>query len=72
MGLLPAVLEIDALSVVNLVLSKEETYSELGIAIAEIVDYQRLHGIISLSFVRREANVLAHAMAKYASGVADE
>ncbi|KAL5834693.1 hypothetical protein ACOSQ4_014190 [Xanthoceras sorbifolium] len=72
MGLLTIILEKGALSMVNMVLSKEETYFELRNVIVEIVDYQQLHGIIYLSFVCPEANVLAYDMGKYASSVVDE
>ncbi|KAK2661569.1 hypothetical protein Ddye_000143 [Dipteronia dyeriana] len=65
-GLVPVVLESDALEVVNLLQSKIVPNSELGVIIHDISDIVDNSFLCSFHFVHRLANKVAHGLTKLA------
>ncbi|KAK3229615.1 hypothetical protein Dsin_001496 [Dipteronia sinensis] len=63
--LLPAVLKSDAKWVVEAINDNRPSYADIGIIIKDIVDVMSEYAI-SVSFISRKANMVAHALAKLA------
>ncbi|KAL5766204.1 hypothetical protein ACOSP7_016821 [Xanthoceras sorbifolium] len=63
-GLLPAMVEFDLLSVVNLILAGQPIRSEIGLVIEDILELKVLHGFSSFVFSPRTSYRVAHSLAK--------
>ncbi|KAL5833304.1 hypothetical protein ACOSQ3_016978 [Xanthoceras sorbifolium] len=63
-GLLPAMVESDSLSVVNLILAGQPIRSEIGLVIEDILKLKVLHGFSSFVFSPRTSYRVAHSLAK--------
>ncbi|KAK3185070.1 hypothetical protein Dsin_032356 [Dipteronia sinensis] len=63
-GLLPATLEYDVLAVVHAVCKKEAPSSKVGVVVNDILCFLRQVNIISVNFVPRLVNSIAHSLAK--------
>ncbi|KAK2661322.1 hypothetical protein Ddye_007855 [Dipteronia dyeriana] len=62
-GLLPAVIESDAKTVVDLINVEAPSRADIGIVISDIVYFCKLYDI-RVVFASRSANVVAHTLAK--------
>ncbi|KAK2656769.1 hypothetical protein Ddye_009821 [Dipteronia dyeriana] len=71
-GLYTAILESDALSVVNLIKAKEIPSSDVSVVIHDILDLFENVGVFSCDFAPRLANKVAHGLAKIALRSRDE
>ncbi|KAL5779688.1 hypothetical protein ACOSQ2_010425 [Xanthoceras sorbifolium] len=65
-GLLPATVESDSLSVINLILSDSPIRSEIGLVIKDILELKVLYGFSSFVFSLRSTNRITHNLAKMA------
>ncbi|KAK3198222.1 hypothetical protein Dsin_021637 [Dipteronia sinensis] len=65
-GLVPFVVETDALGVVNLVKAGCSFSNDIGLVINDILAHLREAPGVSLNFVPRKANYVAHSLAKLA------
>ncbi|TXG72479.1 hypothetical protein EZV62_001058 [Acer yangbiense] len=68
LGLLPTVLESDALSVVEAVRLKSMPLSEVGVVIQDILEIFTSFPVFSICFVPRLANKVVHGLARLAVG----
>ncbi|KAK3204419.1 hypothetical protein Dsin_018465 [Dipteronia sinensis] len=71
-GLLPIVIESNALNVVNLVNSSINVCSDIGLVVRDIKDCIRNGMVDSIFFSPRKANVVAHRLAKHALLLAED
>ncbi|KAL5861560.1 hypothetical protein ACOSQ4_002856 [Xanthoceras sorbifolium] len=65
-GLLPAIMESDAQSVINLILAGSSIRSEIGLVIDDILDLKSRFDFTCFSFALRSSNRVAHCFAKMA------
>ncbi|KAK1571513.1 hypothetical protein Q3G72_018476 [Acer saccharum] len=65
-GLLPALLESDALSVVNEINAKEPSFADVGVVVSDILGVLGGVRVLSVNFAPRDVNVVAHGLAKLA------
>ncbi|KAK1549493.1 hypothetical protein Q3G72_002913 [Acer saccharum] len=65
MGILPTVIESDALNVVNLIKLGGHCYADIGLVYKDIGDRILSGDIFRVEYVPREANVVAHTLAKH-------
>ncbi|KAK0592574.1 hypothetical protein LWI29_021554 [Acer saccharum] len=65
-GLTPAILESDALSVVNKIGLEMVNGAEIGVVINDIYEVLRRSKVSTINFVPRLANSVAHSLAKLA------
>ncbi|TXG46410.1 hypothetical protein EZV62_028092 [Acer yangbiense] len=65
-GLVPAVLESDALSLVNTICLKVVPHTEVGVVVQDILNLLLNVNVASISFVPRIANKVAHGLAEFA------
>ncbi|KAL5787999.1 hypothetical protein ACOSP7_004948 [Xanthoceras sorbifolium] len=63
-GFSPILLESDALSVVNLVISKSPSYSEIGLFILDILNLLEYSSVCGVSYSHRCTNMVDHSLAK--------
>ncbi|KAK2663455.1 hypothetical protein Ddye_002029 [Dipteronia dyeriana] len=71
-GLVPAMVESDALSVVKMVNSGVSTSVNIGLVVDEVVAFLQLNDVVSVSFVYRKANFVAHSLSKLALKISDD
>ncbi|KAK3217805.1 hypothetical protein Dsin_011775 [Dipteronia sinensis] len=71
-GLVPAVVESDALSVVNAITSKMVPNTEVGMVIHDILCILRNSNFISVKLLPRLANKVSHSLARLALGYVGE
>ncbi|KAL5788038.1 hypothetical protein ACOSP7_004987 [Xanthoceras sorbifolium] len=63
-GLLPALVESDSSTVINLILSMASIHSEIGMIINDILDLQDSFDFVKFVFSPRSTNKVAHSLAK--------
>ncbi|KAL5846016.1 hypothetical protein ACOSQ3_009540 [Xanthoceras sorbifolium] len=63
-GLLPAIVESDSLSVVNLLLARQPICSEICLVINDILELKTLYGFSSFVFSLITSNRVAHSLVK--------
>ncbi|KAK2658948.1 hypothetical protein Ddye_005481 [Dipteronia dyeriana] len=71
-GLVPAVVEFDALSEVKMVNSGASISVDLGLVVDDIVASLQLNAVVLVSFASRKANFVAHALSKLALNLTDD
>ncbi|KAL5789715.1 hypothetical protein ACOSQ2_004603 [Xanthoceras sorbifolium] len=65
-GFSPILLEFNALSVVNLVISKSSPYSDIGLFILDILNLLESPSVWGVSYSHKSTNMVAHSLAKLA------
>ncbi|KAK3188892.1 hypothetical protein Dsin_028453 [Dipteronia sinensis] len=70
--LVPAIVESDALGVVNLINSGHSVSAEVGMVVDDIIHRIRTSTITLVGFVPRKTNFVAHYLAKIALTVSED
>ncbi|KAK1556826.1 hypothetical protein Q3G72_013012 [Acer saccharum] len=71
-GLVPAVVEFDALGVVNLIGSGVSLDADVGLIVSDIQHQLCVSAMVSVSYVLQQANGAAHSLAKMALAIDDD
>ncbi|KAK3198140.1 hypothetical protein Dsin_021555 [Dipteronia sinensis] len=72
MGLLPAVVESDALGVVNLINTGSSISADVGVVLSDILNIISTGGIELVQYVPRMANMVAHSIARMALSISQD
>ncbi|KAK3192969.1 hypothetical protein Dsin_024279 [Dipteronia sinensis] len=72
MGFLPAVVESDALGVVNIINTDSAISADVGVVLSDILNIISTGGIELVQYLPRMANMVAHSIARMALSISQD